>query len=131
MLDGTLFLVLVPCLFKGLEQDSNPFGWLSFRAVGSTCSTQPTSTLPSSRETPNREHQETPPCPLPTHHPPHLHPEAHRMHAPLQERHCQCPLAVPQAALPPLEHEVVEERAVVQVMQEAEVSFKDLVQLPI
>lgn len=53
------------------------------------------------------------------------------MHAPPQQHHCQCPLAVPQDLVPPLAHEVEVEMAVVQVMKETAVSFKDLVQVPV
>ncbi|XP_058627144.1 uncharacterized protein LOC131537591 [Onychostoma macrolepis] len=53
------------------------------------------------------------------------------MHAPPQQHHCQCPLAVPQDAVPPLAHEVEVEMAVVDVVKETAVSFKDLVQVPV
>lgn len=53
-------------------------------------------------ETTEREHQGGPPSAPPIHHspqrllqavvhPPHLRPEAHPMHGPLQQHHCQCP----------------------------------------
>lgn len=100
-------------------------------------------------ETMDREHQERPPSATPIHHPPHLCPEAYPLHGPVQaavhpphlhlENHpthalpqqlrCQCPLAVPRDAVPPLAHEAEVEMAVVQVVKKAAVSFKDLVQV--
>lgn len=53
------------------------------------------------------------------------------MHTPTQHHHCQYLLAVPQDAVPPLADEVEVEMAVVQVVEEAVVSFKDLVQVPV